>query len=105
MKEFRVRGPYEKADDSPESLVIPYEDINTKQEKITGERLPDIILELCDSCRWCAMCFNPRGLITKCPICSTEISQIPMSIDEVCYMEFSDMRGITLRFDRNSPMR
>jgi hypothetical protein len=55
MKEFRVRRPYEKEyDDSPESLVTPYEDINTKQEKITGERLPDIILELCDSCRWCA---------------------------------------------------
>jgi hypothetical protein len=48
MKRFRVRRPYEKA---PESLVTPYEDINTKQQKITGERLPDIILELCDSCR------------------------------------------------------
>jgi len=92
-------------DDSPESLVTSYEDINTKQQKITGERLPDIILELCDSCLWCVMCFNPRGLIMKCPICGMKNSQIPMNIDEVCCIEFDDIRGITLRFDRKNPMR
>lgn len=92
-------------DYSPESLVIPFEDINTKQQRITGERFPNIILELCDNCRWCATCFNLRGLIMKCPICSTENSQIPMNIDEVCYIEFSKMRGITLGFDRKNPMR
>lgn len=102
-----MRVPKEKSEwnDSPESLVVPYEDINTKQQKITGERLPDIILELYDSCLWCATCFNPRGLIMKCPICGTENSQIPMNIDEVCYMEFSNIRGITLAFDRKNPMR
>jgi hypothetical protein len=41
----------------------------------------------------------------KCPICDTENSQIPMNIDEVCYMEFSDKRGITLGFDRKIAMR
>jgi len=48
-----VRASNEKDewDDSLESLIIPYEDINTKQQKITGERFPNIVLELCDSCR------------------------------------------------------
>jgi hypothetical protein len=107
MKEFKVRGSNEKNewDDSPESLITPYEDINTKQQKITGERFPNIVLELCDNCLWCVTCFNSRGLIMKCPICSTENSQIPMNIDEVCYMESSDIRGITLGFDRKNPMR
>jgi len=99
-----VRASNEKDewDDSLESLIIPYEDINTKQQKITGERFPNIVLELCDSCRWCATCFNPRGLIMKCPIWKT---QVPMNIDEVCDMEFSNIRGITLIFDRKNPMR
>jgi hypothetical protein len=100
---FNVRESNEKGEweDSPESLIIPYEDVNTKQQKFTGERrLPSIILELCNNCRWCATCINRRGLIIKCPICSTENSQIPMNVDEVCYMEFNNIRGITLRFDR-----
>lgn len=107
MKEFMAKGPSGKGEwnYSPESLVIPYEDINTKQQKITGERLPSIIFELCDNCQWCAMCFNPRGLVRKCPVCSKKISQIPMNIDEVCHVEFSKTRGITLSFDRKNPMR
>jgi len=46
--ELKVRESTEKVewDDSPESLIIPHEDVNTKQQKITGERLPSIILEL-----------------------------------------------------------
>jgi hypothetical protein len=51
------------------------------------------------------MCFNHEGLIMKCPMCNTEISQIPMSIDEVTYMEFDKRHGISLYFDRKSPMR
>src|SRR5215831_12286330 len=100
MKELKVTQSNENGqwDDSPESLITPYEDINTKQQKTTRERFPNIVLELCDSCRWCATCFNPRGR-------STETSQIPMNIDEVCYMEFSDIRAITLGFDRKIPMR
>jgi len=93
------------ATDSPGNLIIPYEDINTKEQKTTGERFPNIVLELCDSCWWCATCFNTRGLIMKCPTCGTENSLIPMNIDEVCYLEFSDIRGITLGFDRKIPMR
>jgi len=41
----------------------------------------------------------------KCPMCNMEISQIPMSIDEVLHMEFDKRRGISLVFDRKSPMR
>lgn len=39
LREFKVRASKEKDewDDSPESQIIPYEDINTKQQKITGE--------------------------------------------------------------------
>ena len=97
---FNVKESNEKTewDYSPESLIIPHEDVNTKQQKISGKRLPSIIL--CDNCRWCATCINPRGLIKKCPICGTENSQIPMNVDEVCYLEFDNIRGITLRFDR-----
>ena len=58
-------------DDSPENLIIPYEDMNTKQKKTMGERVPNIVLELCDSCWWCATCFNTRGFIMKCPVCGT----------------------------------
>jgi hypothetical protein len=91
-----VKGSFEmeNCDNSPENLITPYEDINTKQQKITAERFPDIILELCDNCLWSCMCFNPKDLILKCPICSSEISQIPMSIDEVCHMELNNKRGI-----------
>ncbi|HXX97765.1 MAG TPA: hypothetical protein VEL11_11700 [Candidatus Bathyarchaeia archaeon] len=37
MREYNEKGQW---DDSPESLIIPREDINTRQQKITGERLP-----------------------------------------------------------------
>ncbi|MGA9149994.1 MAG: hypothetical protein WBZ36_05400 [Candidatus Nitrosopolaris sp.] len=30
--------------DSPENLIIPYEDINTKQQKTMGERVSNIVL-------------------------------------------------------------
>jgi hypothetical protein len=101
--EFKVRESNEKGEwsDSPESLIMPYQDVNTNQQK----NRESIILELCDNCRWCATCINPRGPIIKCPICSTENSHIPMNIDEVCTMEFNNIRGITLRFDRKKPRR
>ena len=101
-----MRGSFErKYDDSPETLIIPSEDINTQQQKITGERFPDMMLELCDNCLWSCTCFNHKGIIVKCPMCNMKISQIPMSIDEVFYMEFDKRRGISLGFDRKSPMR
>jgi hypothetical protein len=72
-----------------ESLITSYDDINTQQQKITEERFPDIILELSGNCLWSWMCFNYKGLIMKCPMCDMEISQIPMSIDEVLHTEFT----------------
>lgn len=57
-----------KEDDvSPESLVVPYEDINTKQKRISQERFPESILELCEKCHWTSLCFNLKGLVKKCP--------------------------------------
>lgn len=89
---------YRKYDNSHESLITPYDDMNTQQQRITGERFPDIILELCDKCLWSCMCFNQKGLIKKCPICKTDISQIPMGIDEILYIEFDKRRRISFIF-------
>lgn len=100
LGQLKMRGSNEN---SPESLIKTYEDITTKQQKSTGERFPNSVLELCDSCWWCGTCFNTRGLIMKCRICGTENSQVPMNIDEVCYVEFRRIRGITLSFDRKNP--
>ena len=56
-----------KEDDvSSESLVVPYEDINTKQKRISQERFPESILELCEKCHWTSLCFNLKGLVKKC---------------------------------------
>jgi hypothetical protein len=92
-------------DESPESKIIPTEDLNTVQHKISGERLPEIILELCDSCRWSLICFNRRGLMEKCPDCNSVVSQIPMNIDEICSIAYDEKRGVTIRFDRRKPLR
>ena len=62
--------------ESPESMVIPYEDINQKQKRIS-EKLPDSLLELCHNCRWSCSCFNARGKIDNCPLCGHQDSEIP----------------------------
>jgi hypothetical protein len=90
---------------SPESRIVPPEDINEKQMQITGERLPEVLLELCDNCYWSLICFNRRGMIQTCPDCGMQVSLIPMSIDEVCSIEYDDKHGVTIRFDRKRPMR
>jgi hypothetical protein len=87
---------------SPESLIIPpQEDINTKQQRISGERFPD-------KCKWSCTCFNMKGLIERCPLCGTNrevLSRIPLSLDEAYLFEFDDNRGITLTFSRKQPLR
>jgi hypothetical protein len=99
----RKREQREK--DSPEIQVLPYDDLNTRQEKITGETFPDIVLEICDSCKWCATCINERGIQLTCPICQMRTSMIPMAVDEMCILERDEKRGITLRFVRKLPLR
>ena len=42
-------------DESPETKIIPTEDMNTIQHRISGEKFPEIILELCDFCHWSYM--------------------------------------------------
>jgi hypothetical protein len=91
--------------DSPESLVSPYEDINTRQLHITGETFPTLALGICDNCHWCYSCINARGIVKVCPVCGRDVSQIPMDIDEVCFIEEDERRGITLNFDRRLPLR
>jgi hypothetical protein len=91
---------------SPESLIVPpEEDINTNQEHISGERFPDNILELCDKCHWCCTCFNAKGLVDPCPLCGAQDSHIPMTLDEVCVIEYVGKQGLTLIFSRKQPLR
>jgi hypothetical protein len=92
--------------ESPESRVEPTEDMSTMQRRITGESFPEVIFELCDVCHWALICFNRRGITETCPNCRrTGVSKIPMTIDEVCKIEFDETRGVTIRFDRKRPLR
>ena len=91
--------------ESPETLIMPYEDANTRQSRMTGEKFPDVILGICDNCHWCYSSLNSqKGAIAACPVCDTEISQVPMAIDEVCTLEKND-KGIVLRFSRRFLLR
>jgi hypothetical protein len=92
-------------DISPESRVIPTEDMNTVQYKISREKLPEIVLELCDFCHWSVICFNRRGIVESCPDCGKVPSKISMNIDEVCSIQYDEKRGVTIRFDRRKPLR
>lgn len=91
--------------ESPESQIESYEGLNEVQKKITGEKLPDIILEICDGCNWSATCMNRRGIQATCPMCGRPASKIPMSLDEICFFEKDQTRGVTLHFDRKLPLR
>jgi hypothetical protein len=91
--------------DSPENQVMPYESLNELQEKITGESLPNLMFEICDSCYWCATCINRRGRSPFCPLCGRQPSKIPMLVDETCTFERDEKRGVTLRFGRRLPLR
>jgi hypothetical protein len=91
---------------SPGRLIEQSEkDINTKQERISGERFPDNTLELCDNCHWCCTCVDIKGLIGQCPLCGVQVSQIPMTLDEVCVIEFVGKHGATLRFSKKQQLK
>src|SRR5689334_12219788 len=92
--------------ESPESTVVPYEDIDTKQVHISGEKFPGVILGMCDNCHWCYTAVKDKGIINSCPVCNNPwISKIPINIDEVCIIEVDNTRGVTLKFDRRLPLR
>jgi len=91
--------------ESPESRVVPTEDMNTVQLRISGERFPELVLEICDNCNWSLQCFNLKGIVKICPICRNKVSIIPMNIDEVCSIRYDDRKGITMIFDRKKPRR
>lgn len=90
---------------SPESMVVPTIDMDHVQMEISGERFPQLVLELCDNCYWCLTCINGRGVVHKCPVCECDASLIPMNIDEVCSIEYDEKRGVSLHFDRRHPLR
>jgi hypothetical protein len=56
---FEVKGSFEdkKNDNSHESLITPYDDMNSQQQRITGERFPDIILS------YVIIAFGPVGAL------------------------------------------
>lgn len=90
--------------ESPESRVEPYEGLDERQRKMTGEPLPKVTLEICDGCHWCSTCINEKGALGRCPRCGKSTSKIQMNLDEVCY--FEERNGdIILRFDRKLPLR
>ena len=91
--------------ESPESRIVPTEDMNTVQLRISGERFPEVILELCDNCNWSLQCINHKGIVKTCPNCRSKVSLIPMNIDEICSLQHDDRRGMTMIFDRRKPMR
>jgi hypothetical protein len=91
--------------ESPESRIVPTEDMNTVQLRISGEGFPEIILEICDNCNWSLQCINHKGIVKTCPICISKVSLIPMNIDEICSLHYDERRGMTMIFDRRKPMR
>jgi hypothetical protein len=105
MAMVRTKKSRQTSADSPESLVFPYEDINTIQRRITGETFPTLALGVCDNCHWCYTGINEKGGVKICPLCGGRISQIPMSIDEVCVVQEDEKRGLTITFDRRLPLR
>jgi len=91
--------------ESPETKVIPYEDINTIQIKISGEKFPQITLGVCDNCHWCYSTINNKGVLSNCPVCNKKISKIPLSIDETCIITMDEKSGLSISFDRHLPIR
>lgn len=95
----------ENESDSPESQVFPYEDISTKQKKISGEAFPETILGICDSCHWCYSSINIKAIIATCPLCRERVSHVPMHLDEICLIDLDSAGGLRLTFGRSLPLR
>lgn len=91
--------------ESPESRIEPYEGLDERQRKVTGESLPKTILEICDKCHWCTSCISEKGALGRCPLCGARTSKVEMGIDEVCHFEQDSKGNVTLRFDRKLPLR
>ena len=71
-----------------------------QQEHISEESFPNIILGICDKCLWCYTCINSKKIIKECPICKTQVSQVPITIEEVCSLEIDHDRGMTLKLEK-----
>ena len=97
--------PDQGKDTSPESRIVPTESMDESQQKISGEKFPELVLEVCDECCWCLTCFNKRGIVETCPVCEHAISFIPMSIEEISSIEFDDKKGLSIHFARRRPVR
>lgn len=94
-----------KEKSSPELDIEPYEGLDDQQQKITGESFPELILEVCNDCYWTCTCFNLKGKHMMCPICNCKIAHIPMRIDEMATVDYSDDFGLRIGFKRQLPMR
>jgi hypothetical protein len=90
---------------SPEISMEPYEGLDDLQQKISGEKLPELVLEVCNDCYWTCTCFNQKGKHMQCPICNCKIAYIPMKLDEIAVVDYSEDFGLKLDFKRQLPMR
>ena len=59
-------------EESPESLVIPYEDINERQRRISGEAFLTTYWNYATIVVGHARCFNVKGKIENCPLCGNQ---------------------------------
>ena len=52
---------------------------------------------ICESCFWCASCFD-QSSIEVCPSClKHRVESIPLS-NEMCEFQYDEKRGVTLEF-------
>jgi hypothetical protein len=80
--------------ESPESLMLPAE--NT-------EIYSNIVLALCENCKWSCSNLKSGNNIESCPMCKADIvSNIPMTSEEVCRIEIDVERGMVLQFSRRT---
>jgi hypothetical protein len=71
--------------------------VNSNNDRVSTE----IQFVLCETCFWCASCFNvDERPITKCPYCdSITLQSIPISSNEGYNFEYNVKRGVTLEFE------
>jgi hypothetical protein len=59
-----------------------------------------ILLQLCQSCFWCASVFDQLRVFHRCPACLGEgtIDSMPLAKDESYTYDYNDKTGIILSF-------
>lgn len=69
--------------------------VNAIQERKAGGRRT---FALCNSCFWSATLFSEATM--ACPACATDVSLIPLTIDEEYRLKVSPASGVEISFSR-----